>query len=739
VLPRSSPVIGTVTLAALLVVPGILCFGRAGNASALQAVPGAAASTTPAESVGRAPSASGHTTQVQHTGADVRRASPSPDLMLVNQAPTMVTGGGPFVLELATGRGLPPASDLDLDASMYRMDNTRAAFQQILAESTPNAPYLGSTGAIRLSNLAVPGTTTAASTSTRYRLAVGLEAGNDMPTAPVDGSVIDLDCAPGDCTPNGGATGLYPLNVTLSVATTGRILARFTTFMTYSQAPAGTPLRVAVVLPLQATPGPRRALAQGVPAALSPSEAQSLAAVTAAIDKFPASDTLEPLPQTVQQLAASGRAGHAALTDLQAAAIESDHEVLAAPYSAVDPAELAASGLTGEITRQVQRGQRVMSTLGIPTVTGTWVAERGVAGGAAAAVSAMGAQRVVVPSSALVPENQQYTPSLPFQLSLGHGRQVLAAQADAGYTSLFTADPGNQALAAYQLLAELDLTYEEQPSILRGVVVAPPAGWQADATFVSTLLSALAPGAGADTDLQAVTVSTLFSTVPQPSYSSDQPSVRQPSSNDPAATLPASFVARVRRDRQRWTAFSSAVQGGGGTLGQLDDALLAAESSRLGARGRVIALSGFTRALGVQLSRLQFATDRTITLTSRTAALPVTILSSAPYRVVATLALASAKLQFPDGATRQVDIDRSTTPLRVQVEARTSGDLPVEMTLLSPSGGLVLGRAQLTVRSTATSLVGIVLSLVALAVLLGWWARTSLTRRRRRGAHTGQR
>ena len=54
------------------------------------------------------------------------------------------------------------------------------------------------------------------------------------------------------------------------------------------------------------------------------------------------------------------------------------------------------------------------------------------------------------------------------------------------------------------------------------------------------------------------------------------------------------------------------------------------------------------------------------------------------------------------------------------------------ITLHAPSGGLQLSSGQIVVRSTATSIVGIILSVGAIAVLAVWWVRTSRKRRSRR-------
>jgi hypothetical protein len=71
--------------------------------------------------------------------------------------------------------------------------------------------------------------------------------------------------------------------------------------------------------------------------------------------------------------------------------------------------------------------------------------------------------------------------------------------------------------------------------------------------------------------------------------------------------------------------------------------------------------------------------------------------------------------------------------VRVTAQARTSGDrLPIEITLHTPNGQLLLARSVLTVQSTAISFVGVALTILAGAVLLAWWARTWWRSRRRR-------
>ena len=122
------------------------------------------------------------------------------------------------------------------------------------------------------------------------------------------------------------------------------------------------------------------------------------------------------------------------------------------------------------------------------------------------------------------------------------------------------------------------------------------------------------------------------------------------------------------------------------------------------------------------------AGDQTITLTSQQGTVPVTIVSTAPYPVTGTLTLTSDKLLSPTARpSRSTVVRPPATPTSSTSTCRPGrpGLFKVDITLHSPAGGLTLSSGQVTVRSTATSVVGVVLSLGALAVLVVWWLRTS--------------
>jgi hypothetical protein len=198
-------------------------------------------------------------------------------------------------------------------------------------------------------------------------------------------------------------------------------------------------------------------------------------------------------------------------------------------------------------------------------------------------------------------------------------------------------------------------------------------------------------------------------------------------------------VADIRTQRQRIGGLVAATStpAARAVTTQLGDLVLAGESEQLRPAQQAGVLHNTDLAVSAQLGQLQVAGGQSITLTSQRGRVPVTIISSAPYPVTAVLTLTSDKLLFPDGETLNVVLDPShTNSFYVNVETRASGLFKVGVTLYSPVGGVTLSSGQVSVRSTATSVVGVVLSLGAVAVLLVWWLRTSRKRRsdRRRQA-----
>lgn len=674
------------------------------------------------------------------TGVVAAGAAPTPSpasggpstaaVTLLDQSPAVVQpgpgpgGASPLHLELGVGPNVPANGVVQL--TLYRKLLSRTGFQQTVAHG-PTGPVLDRTDAVPVRALQpTPGGGMILTTQV-----VADTAGAAPP------ATLDLGCTLG----SGDCAGVYPLVVTVSSGT-GAPLGRFTTYLTYANSRSGQPLRFALVLPLAAPvtiEAKARTAARSL-APLSPDTAAAARGLIASLAQFPSVPvTVQASPQTLQGLARSGPGSATALNRqalVSLGALSADqrlHEIPGQPYVPIDLAALAGAGESTEITGQMVQGAAVLHDLGVSATVSpeTWVADTSVGPAIAAGLNdvtrSVGATsgRLVVPDSSVTLPAGQFTWDSTFQLSSGQSQPVAAAATDSGLTSHFQSNPADPALEAQQILADLAVIQSEAPNTptARGVVAVAPPGWAPTAAFDNELLAGLA----ANPVVAPVTLDGFFAQVP--------------SSSDPVhlatgsgTVMPPSLAHDLTVARLRLTGFDSAVPAGQPILTQLDQLLLASESSDLRVPQQRQGIAAFERALDGQLRLVEIAAERTITLTARTGPIPVTVLSAAPYPIRGTLTLTSPKLVFPQGPARGLVLDRSTNSVRVPVEVRTSGDLPLTAVFSSPREGLTITRAQMTVRSTATSIVGIVLTIVALVVLLGWWARTVWSGRRRRRA-----
>jgi hypothetical protein len=566
--------------------------------------------------------------------------------------------------------------------------------------------------------------------------------------AAAGGFTIDLSSNGGPCV--NYPSGVYPVRVQLVDTSSGQAVGGFTTHLVFTEAPADTvKLKVAVVLPIATTLGPAqdpqtaRLAAQPSSALAAPSAAET-AAVTGTVAAIGTGSrqsvpvTLDTSPQTVLSLSSTGH--DTTLNQLATLAdTPSIHQFAAAPFVPVNAAGLVGAGLAGELGLQVARGAQVMAAeLPVTTSTapvgtaggglGAWFTNDGLDAAALTQLQAAGYRQVVVPATSVPDAPVNDSTAEPFELTTSSGSSVAAVAASTDLADRFTADPGNPVLAASQLAAELAQIYYEKPNdtTTRIVAVMAPAGWSDDPTFVGTLLDAL----DQNPIVQAVTTSDLFAALPP---SPCRGGCRTVVGAD-AAGLP---VDAIRTQRQRVAALGTAATGASAqrVTTQLGDLVLAGQSERLRPAGQAGVLHNAGLAVDAQLDRLQVAGDQTITLTAQKGRVPVTITSDAPYPVTGTLTLTSDKLTFPNGQTKPVTVVPGiTNPFYFNVQTRASGLFKVDVSLSSPAGGLTLAAGQVSVRSTATSVVGVILSLGAVAVLLVWWLRTSRKRRAQRRA-----
>ena len=317
-----------------------------------------------------------------------------------------------------------------------------------------------------------------------------------------------------------------------------------------------------------------------------------------------------------------------------------------------------------------------------------------------------------------------------FSLALGRGTRVTAAAADSQLSSFFRADPRDPVLAANQLLAALEFIHFENPFKLdaRGIVLEPQGAWLPSSP---AFLAALLEGMSGNPALQPVTLNQFFSQVHK--GGNDEPASRHLQAGPAPRVITAGQARRLVTSRARLTSLNEAVNGRPPVFTELSDQLLATQNLAFDPVQRTAALDVYTQHFDGELSLVSLADLGTITFTSRTAPIPVSVLSHAPYVDQRGGLGGQRQVQLSRRELARLTLDRPTTAVRIQARSRTSGDrLPVGVTLTTPDGQLVLARTTLTVHSTSISLVGVALTCLAGLVLLVWWVRTWRRGRRRR-------
>ncbi|HET9690900.1 MAG TPA: hypothetical protein VFP61_07085, partial [Acidimicrobiales bacterium] len=165
--------------------------------------------------------------------------------------------------------------------------------------------------------------------------------------------------------------------------------------------------------------------------------------------------------------------------------------------------------------------------------------------------------------------------------------------------------------------------------------------------------------------------------------------------------------------------------------------LLLAAGSATADAARAAAATAVARQVRVDEAGIGLPGPTSVTLTARKGTIPLTILSNPGLDAHLLLQVRSAKLAFLpfDAGGGPCRLDRTgescplvlsavATTIRLPVETRTSGVFPLDVELRSPDGRTTLaGPVHDTVRSTAFSNVGVVLIVLALLGLAGWWAR----------------
>ena len=514
--------------------------------------------------------------------------------------------------------------------------------------------------------------------------------------------------------------GVYPITVDL-VTDKGSALDSLVSFMVRMPLSRDFgPLGVAIVLPV----GGRPALQADGATALDAAEAQSVLSTASILEAHAGMPlTISPTPETIDALETP------TADELRKAVVS--RQLTLTPYVRLHPSE----GLAPELSRAFDRGvASVRDRLAAPD-TGTYVADDRMTPEAARSLRDRGVTSMVVADHGLAPLDERLfnrTLTQPFLLSGGDG--VQAAMADASL-SAHAGETGDPILDANRLVADLAVLYFDDPPDKRAAVVAFGDDQHVDPQLLDALLNALDPAT--NRIMQPMTLSTLFSSVPRAGSRGETNGKGSPLSRtitSASLTNLSDLASGLRAVEGELGSYRGMVTADNPRPDEFERRALVAGSIDLSASDQRTALDSARAAIEAEAAKVQPPPRQTINFTARDGVVSLTIRNTAGYPVKVLLHLQGEKLEFPGHQNGLVDVTltEETTRVSLNVRTRASGDSPLDVTLTSPDGNLEIGRTRVTVRSTAFSGVGLILSVGAGTFLAVWWLRHAIAERRER-------
>lgn len=543
-------------------------------------------------------------------------------------------------------------------------------------------------------------------------------------TVPVDGPIepgaiatITIERTARELAPGLNATGVYPLTISLIHARGEQTL---TSALPFFAGPPPAPINLTWVLPIAR------------PTIVSPDDVYAVDAVDsldlagldqqlAVIANHPGAPlTLAPTPVLLETLAdiANGYRtttleGSQEVVAASPQAVSANSilgalrriatagtEVATVPYAPVDITTMGRAGLGEDLARHVTLGRSVVEErLGVAPSLGVLVPpDLKLDQSAVGILAPLGASAFVASPTSFV-----RAPAAPFQPNLfgpsrpitmqGTSARVLLA--DPGLSSRVSAD-GQGVLVAQSVIAETASAWLELPLFAPDRVLAMVSDHIPSPPALTALLSGLATAPWLS--LRSAS-SSLAALEPQ---GQPLPAAR------PGPRTPA-YLAAARDARRALTTMRSILATPLVDDELLDRSILAAQSGEwVDDPSRALALSNPVRDRAKGIVGGVHLLERRVTLTSRSArAVPITILNDTGFELRVRVRVESAKVLFPEGAVRDVDVIGRSETVDVSIQARGAGAFPLDVRIETPDGTTLIATGRLILRSSAVSSVAL--------------------------------
>lgn len=515
--------------------------------------------------------------------------------------------------------------------------------------------------------------------------------------------------------------GVYPVRVRLR-GPDREVLTSMVLYLVRSDGSSGQPTTVAILAEVHRPPGPERIPDIGVfdfsagtdprqevgpePITVDPTWQGQVADVIDLLARhrtIPVSFSITP--ETADILAADVQ--DPTMVGLRREVTRPGRELLGGTYVDVDVAALTSEDLGDVVLRQTDLGQRTLQRIFGNPGSATWHLGDAVDRPAAELLRVVGVNHLLLPDGALD------TDASTRPVALGSGLDLLATTES---PITFDANPTDPVLAGHQLLGRLAALAYIDPAPAGAVLRADPA------TIDARQLAVVLDGLESSQSLRPSTVSNLITEVPA------EPIPFEPPDRDiPDQGL---YPARTHRTQELLTNFASMLPVPTVATMAFEVPLAQAASRDLTLEDRLDRLGRLEDTLETLMSGIELPERDRITLGARNASFPLRITSrlETPVDVLVSFE-ASDRLEVPQ-APQTRRLEPGSTLLAIPVQVRASGDTQLNIRVTTPDGRYLLAESRYTIRSTAVSGVGLLLTLGAGTFLALWWGRHFLRSRR---------
>lgn len=553
--------------------------------------------------------------------------------------------------------------------------------------------------------------------------------------------------------------GVYPLAVELT--RDGDTVETVRTSVVFTPRDHAEPLRVAMVVPIDATPG---ILADGTYAgsrvSTSIGPGGRVATLVDALHARPVPVTVAHSGLLLEQVADladgytatlpdGGTQDFAADSPVALAAAETLAQVrevaereqttqLALSYGPTDLVALTRSGLGDEAAALLTHGNDTVARLtGAPGTDEVVWPPDGLDSATLAQVLTTGVDTVVLDEGYLrIPADRDlsFSPS-PVRRLRTSTDTITALVPDPfldqalNATESVAAREAGGAVAAQRIVAETAAVYFERPNatVTRGLLIAPPQIWNPPQGLLESLLDGLA---GAPW-VEAVDVPRLAATVAPDAgaVTLDYPEQAR------ARELAPAYILQLAAARQTLGALEQVLTSDAQTPLRLDSLLDRAPSvhyrGQLRSEGASL-VDTVRAAVGEVSSAVSIAESAVITLTSDEGAVPITLTNASAEDLALRLRFSSAYFVVEGGNVQRLELAANevlTTTFTVQALA-PGATYPLRVHVEDPDGNVAFTEGLVTIRSTGYSVTALLATGGAAVFLLVWWLRDVRGRRR---------